>query len=396
MPPGPRGYQVPVTARIKKTVGALPVVAVGRITTPELAEEIVATGKADFVGMARQLIADSHWLAKAAAGKPETILPCVGTGWCLSTVTQTRLGCAHNPAVGYERTLGAGTLTPAETPRDVAVVGGGLAGLRAAYVAASRNHRVTLFERSEELGGQIRLLNGTSYDEYQGMVDWLIERCTEAGVKVELGTELGTDLTWTDGFDHVVLSTGSDYLKTGISAVDPYRWGGDEIEGVDQFNVFTVDEALRARRQDIPHRVMIFDDTGTRDPMIVAEQLARANHPVEFVTRLNQVGPDLAGTRDQGPFYSRLRKLGVTFRTRLVIDKIDGDEVTLRDLDTGDTELCEGVDAVVLCTGKAARTGLQRAFEAAGRSDFSVVGDALAPRRFFNAVWEAENAARAI
>jgi 2,4-dienoyl-CoA reductase-like NADH-dependent reductase (Old Yellow Enzyme family) len=396
MPPAPRGYQVDATARIKQTVGALPVVVVGRITTPDLAEEILATGKADFVGMARQLIADSHWLEKAAKGKPETILPCVGTGWCLSTVTQTRLGCAHNPAVGYERTLGEGTLVPAEHLKDVAVVGGGLAGLRAAYVAASRGHRVTLFERSDELGGQVRLMRGTSYDEYAGMVDYLIERCADAGVKVELGRELSTDLGWADAYDHVVLSTGSDYLKTGVSAVSPYRWGGDVIKGIDQINVFTVEEALRARRGDIPHRVMIFDDTGTRDPMVVAEQLVRANHPVEFITRLNQVGPDLAGTRDQGPFYSRLRKLGVTFRIRLIIDAIDGDAVTLRDMDTDELEVVEGVDAIIVSTGKAARSALQRQFELEGRTNVSVVGDALAPRRYFNAVWEAELAARAI
>ncbi|MFG1921776.1 FAD-dependent oxidoreductase [Cryptosporangium sp. NPDC048952] len=397
VPPGPRGYQVDATANIKRAVGDLPVVVVGRITTPDQAEDILSAGKADFIGMARQLITEPNWLNKAAAGKANTIRPCVGANWCLSTVMSTRLACAHNPAVGVERKLGTGTLTPAEHPKEVVVVGGGLAGLRAAYTASKRGHSVVLFEGRSELGGQVNLLRGTSYEEYVGMTDWLIERIAESDVKVRLNEWVSGD-DWYLPYDHVVLAAGADFLKTGISAVQPFRWQepGTEVRGMDQFNVFTVEETLRAKRGDIAHRAVVFDDTGTREPMIAAEQLARSGHPVRYVTRLNQVGPDLAGNRDQGPFYSRLRKLGVEFTTRTIIDALDGDELTLRDLDTDETFVWGEVDALVVSTGKAARTGLAAQLERVGFTDASVVGDCLAPRRFFNATWEAELAARAI
>ncbi|GAA1847888.1 FAD-dependent oxidoreductase [Pseudonocardia ailaonensis] len=398
MPPAPRGYQVEDTAAIKRAVGDLPVVVVGRITTPDQAEGILAAGKADFIGMARQLIADPNWLTKAATGQADKIQPCVGTGWCLSTVMSTRLGCAHNPAVGLERTLGTRALAPAAEAKEVAVVGGGLAGLRAAYTAARRGHHVTLFESSDRLGGQVRLLEGTSYAEYVGMVDWLVERVKEEKVTVRLNEYVQGVEGWADEFDHVVIATGAEFLKTGVSAVQPFRWMNDElvVPGMDQFNVYTVEEALRARASEIPNRVVVFDDTGTREALVVAEQLATAGHPVQFVTRLAQVGPDLAGTRDQGPFYSRLRRLGVTFTVRQVIETFDEDRLTLRDLDTGELETRDDVDALVVSTGKQARTELAEEFERAGRRTVSVVGDAMAPRRFFNAVWEAEHAARSI
>ena len=110
------GYQIAATSTVNAAVSEIPVVVVGRITTPELAESILADGHADMVGMTRTLIADPEWPAKARAQLADDIRPCVGANWCMASIVKAPLACIHNPAVGREAELGVGTLEPA-SPR---------------------------------------------------------------------------------------------------------------------------------------------------------------------------------------------------------------------------------------------------------------------------------------
>ncbi|MBO0856474.1 MAG: FAD-binding protein, partial [Nocardia sp.] len=141
----PAGYELADTANITRAV-SLPVVAVGRITTPEMAEDILATGRAQFVGMARQLIADPLWPTVAREGRPGDIRPCIGSNWCVASFARGPISCIHNPAAGREREFRRDDIRT-RAPRRVAVVGGGPAGLRAALTAAGLGHQVTLFEQ---------------------------------------------------------------------------------------------------------------------------------------------------------------------------------------------------------------------------------------------------------
>jgi NADPH-dependent 2,4-dienoyl-CoA reductase/sulfur reductase-like enzyme len=143
--PQSHGYQMAATRQVRQAVASgahpVPVVGVGRIVTPAEAERHLADGDCDFVAMARALIADPEWVAKAARDEGGEIRPCVGANWCMSSIfAQAPIACIHNPAAGNERELGAGTLKRVARARKVAVVGGGPGGMRAALTAAQRGH----------------------------------------------------------------------------------------------------------------------------------------------------------------------------------------------------------------------------------------------------------------
>ncbi|WP_236594977.1 FAD-dependent oxidoreductase [Saccharothrix sp. 6-C] len=392
--PKPAGFQVEDTARIKAAVPELPIVVAGRMNTPELAEQVLASGGADLIGMARTLIADPEWPNKARDGKANSIRPCVGANWCLASIVNSPLACVHNPAVAREAELGVGTLLPVSVAKRVAVVGGGPAGLRTALTAAQRGHHVTLFEQESELGGQVRLIGRSeTYAEWQGITDWLVSQLGETSVDVKLGHRVeAAELL--SGYDEVVVATGSTPLKHGWSSLRPASWGdGTTVPGVDQWNVHSIKEVLEGRAEIGP-RVMIFDDTGARQPLVAAEYLADRRHAVTLVTRLPQVSPDLEASRDLQSTYRRARNKGIRFITDHELAEVVEDTVVLRDVWTGELVPHEDVDAVVLSTGNRADDALFHALK--GSVPVRAVGDCVSPRRVFNAIWEGELAGRDI
>src|SRR5919198_1907247 len=156
----PDGYLVDLTATVKAAVENLPVFAVGGIKEPALAEDIVASGKADMVAMTRAQIADPEFANKVREGREDDLVHCIrGNQGCIGRVFKgLPIACTVNPAAGRERRFGSGTLAPAESPGRWVVAGGGPAGMKAAVTLARRGHSVVLFEREERLGGQVNLI----------------------------------------------------------------------------------------------------------------------------------------------------------------------------------------------------------------------------------------------
>lgn len=365
-------------AKAVRDVVDVPVFCVGKITDPAEADGIVAAGEADMVGMTRAHIAEPAIIRKLMEERLEDIRPCIHANeGCFGRRQRGGdLGCVFNARTGREHAWEI--LKPTEDYKSVMVIGGGPAGLEVARVAAKRGHDVVLHEKSDQLGGQVRLLAKTPHRrDYLIIVDWLERQARKAGVLVRKQSEVTAETVLAAAPDAVIVATGSIDSRP-------------RLPGADLPHVVTARELLAGA--SVGKRVVVCDWEGRNMGMSVAEHLAIRGHEVEIVSSTFRIGED-AELMTWRPAYERLQNLKVKLTAMTETIRIREGAVVVRALNDAISEI--ECDNVVLCTRGAAADSLSVALKGKVARMWTI-GDAYAPRQLEQAIYEGAKVAREI
>lgn len=386
------GWERDYTRDVKQVTNK-PVLAVGRITNPEIAEELLAAGEADAILLARQLFADAEWPRKAREGRSEDIRRCVAANHCWrSVVTGGRVQCVYNPEVGRERQWGADSLVRVADPRKALVIGGGPAALEFARVAAARGHQVTVLEREAQTGGHVRVQAALPDRTELGQIAvWLAAQAQKNGAELRTGVEV-TDSTLDQLLadeqpDHVVVATGARHRNDG--------WQGQTVAPVDGWETGNcaswydvVDGKAKASGA-----VLVIDDLQDIAGPLTAVKLAREGASVKIVTRWPMVAMETIPEVYYLWTRQALLEADVEILTDLFATRIAGREVELVNVYAPERVTRLEADAIVFNTGRSSENALYHALKGRGVS-VEVIGDAIAPRTTYEAVYEGHRAAR--
>ena len=361
-----QGWIIDYADAVKKVVD-IPVITVGRINDPAMAEAALVAGKADMVAMGRQSLADPYLPKKAEEGRTREIRKCIACQQgCLGQLFQnTPIGCMVNPELGFEY---LDELQPAETSRTIAVVGGGPAGLEAARAAAQRGHTVHLYEKADHLGGEFLVgAMPPNKGEFTSYLSWAAHMLDVVGVNVHLETEFTADTCRELGADHVILATGA-------AAARP------PIPGLDLPHVVTASDLMMGRAS-VGAKVVV-----AGGGMIGSETAswigAFPGHDITIVEMLPMIAAEEDGTRRMF-LMKLLDEQGVKQMTSTTITRITPEFVEVKDADGELHEL--PADSVVLALGMKPVRDLDDALEGV---EVTVVGDAIEARNGVPAIRE--------
>ena len=349
------GFNADLVTEIKRAV-SVPVIAVGRFTEPQYAELLVKQGRADLIAFGRQSIADPDLPNRARTGQLESMMPCIGCllGCVPNMFAGKPVSCAVNPCVGREAEL-----LPAEVAKKVVVVGGGPAGLYAAYLCALRGHEVVLLEKNAELGGSFRIASfPTGKGQISTAIRAMIVRCEQAGVDIRLNTEVTKEVLGELGADAIILATGSTPLIL-------------PIPGLAESGYVTAQDLLLGKGT-VGKKVLVVG--GGMVGCEASEYLAERGHEVAIIEMKDVIAADVVPENRKFMFANFARN-HVKLQPGAKVGQFytDGVDYTMAD---GTAGSLRGFDSVVLAMGTRKYDPLSEAVAGAA-PQVIVIGEAL-------------------
>ncbi len=373
----PPGYSLFIPNAIRRAVD-LPVVGVGRFKDPLQAERALAEGHCDLVGAVRAQIADPEFVNKAKSGEHDDTRLCLSCNQeCVGRMGLNRwLGCIENPATGRESIAGSGatsTIAFSKKPKSVLVAGAGPAGMQAAISAAHHGHRVTVYEKERQAGGNVRwAATVPNRAEFGDLVRNQLNELQRLDVKVVFDHPVDLDLIRSETPDVVIVATGSVPARPDWASPDDTRI-------VDVLDVLAGNLLLSAGS-----KVVIVDELGFHQATSAAEVLADRGYEVEILTPGMVVGQDLGITLDMENFCMRAAQKRILLTPDSVVMGWNGTSLTVLHHVSGTMKEL-AADLVVLAVPASPLDGLYHELKASG-VEVHRIGDALAPRRAHSAV----------
>lgn len=364
----PQGLYVEHASAIKKAIGnRVPVLVVGRIKDPEMAEDILAQGKADMVVMGRALLADPEMPVKVIEGRLQEIRPCIGCnqGCVDKLLADQDITCLGNALTGREWEFDLDS--KASVPKRVLVIGGGPGGLECARVAALRGHSVFLYEKGHKLGGKMNIASIPQFKtEIKELASFLISQVKDLGIHIKMGEEVDERVIDKIEPDLVILATGSLPIKPDVTGV--------------QNNFLTAEEILTGA----PFGRNVFIIGGGMVGCETAEFLADKGAKVTVVEKLDHIATDM-GLLTKTLLVKRMKQKGIKIFTKKTVIEINPGGLILGE--DGHNESIDHVDTIVLAMGYKSDIHMPKIIEEKG-IPFYRIGDCLEPRNMMEAIHE--------
>ncbi|WP_257350949.1 FAD-dependent oxidoreductase [Pseudalkalibacillus decolorationis] len=367
----PPAHFAPYAGRVREAV-SIPVMVGSRINDPVIGEKVLANGQADMVAMTRAMICDPHLPNKAFREEFDRIRVCIGCNQaCIGHMhLNIPISCLQNPVTGREQEYSV--MPKAEKRKKVVIVGGGPAGMKAAVIAAERGHSVTLYEKTDELGGQVKIARKIPMrEEFGELIPNLKRELDYYRVNVQLNTEVTPALLREAEADEVILATGAI----------PYY---PEAEGLGLAHVTTVWDVLDQKFEP-GKKVIIADWKGDMPGIGTALYLAEKGHQVELVTNSIHAGYSLQQyVRDM--LLTRLALKGVSVVPQNKLLRAEPDKAVFENIFTGQ-ELEKEADTLILAVGHIQNIGLYEKIREE-LPNLSRIGDCMVPRTVEEAILE--------
>jgi len=370
------GSLVALAEGIKSAVN-IPVFAVAGIHDPQFADQILVEGKADMVALGRALLADPEWPEKARQGETRRIRPCLYCNHCRNRAVRPKINCAVNYETGREAELSSRAKAPES--KKVLVLGGGISGMTAACISAERGHQVYLYEKTDQLGGNLLLASvPPGRTRMMRIIDFFKDEIDRLAVEVTLNTEISLEMIHRQEPDVVFIATGAEPILP-------------DIPGIDGPNVHLATEVLKGEI-DVGRYIVVLG--GGLVGLETADTLREQGKAVIIVEQRPSVGTD---TKVEAIFQKfLLTRLTRTDASVLIMTGTEVKEIGIGHVkvtNAAGEKMLPGIDSVVVATGYKSSVPID--LDALTQCDVRVIGDAVQPQTLFEAIHSAARIAYA-